>query len=351
MSELQQIKNKIFIENRIEEWLEHLGCWGIDTEQNGKLYIAGLPDGENKRSVQIKNNENLSSNIRSRGISGDIYSIVSYIIYDADTEEKIKQCLAKSKYWICNKLNYLEYIDEFYKATSDEDPEKPQYNAWLKKFNKSQIKLQFNEVRPKEILEWYGVVPYYQWYKEGLNISTQKYFQVGIDVNSERITFPIHNKDGELIGVKGRYCGKNKEIEDKYKYLYLVPCNKSIEFFNLHRALPYIKKMKEVIVVEGGKTTMYLKQWGYPNAISIEGDSLSDVQVHLLKELGLDIKYIFAFDKDKDTKFVKNEVSKLKGRLKFGIFDIDDLLEDKDSPTDKGKEVWETLYHNNIYKI
>lgn len=352
MSELQQIKSKIFNDNRIEELLELLGCWGIDTEQNGKLYVAGLPDGENKRSVQIKNNESLSSSIRSRGINGSIYDVVSYIVYNAETIEERTNCLSKSKFWICNKLGYMEFIDEFYKVTNNTGNEMPKYNTWLKKIGKKQNNTYTeNEIISPDVMKHYGVIPYYKWLQEGLSIRTQKYFQIGIDVQSERITFPIHNKNGELIGVKGRYCGNNKEIEDKYKYLYLVPCNKSIEFFNFHRALPYIRAKKEVIIVEGGKTTMYLYQWSYPNSISIEGDSLSDMQVRLLKGLGLDIKYIFAFDKDKDTNHVKTEASKLKGRMIFGIIDVENKLEDKDSPTDKGKDVWDYLYSNNLYKI
>ncbi|MGD6876952.1 DNA primase [Bacillus infantis] len=351
MSEFQEIKKRIHSEEKIEDVLELLGCWSIGTEQGGKLYVAGLPDGDNPRSVQIKNNEKLSSHIRSKGIDGDIYDIVSYIIYDADTKEKRDDCLPKSKFWICQKLNYQEYIDEFYKVTSDIPKEAPKYNSWLSKLNKKPIELPYNKTYAPSEYERFQVIPYKKWYEEGLNLQTQKEFQVGIDVRTDRVTFAIHNKNGELIGVKGRYCGKDKQVEDQYKYLYLIPCNKSIEFFNLHRALPYIQKKKEVIVVEGGKTTMFLYQWKYPNSISIEGDSLSDFQVHILKGLGLDIKFIFAYDKDKDAEFIVNEAAKLTGRMKYGIFDRDNLLEDKDSPTDKGKQVWEDLYNNYQFKL
>jgi len=48
---------------------------------------------------------------------------------------------------------------------------------------------------------------------------------------------------------------------------------------------------------------------------------------------------------------VKKEASKLTGRMKYGIIDVENNLEHKDSPTDKGKEVWDDLYKNNIYKI
>ncbi|MGE7840633.1 DNA primase [Lysinibacillus sp. NPDC093712] len=352
MSDLRQIEAKIFNEDRIEELLEQLGCWDILTEQYGILYVAGLPEGDNSRSVQIKNTESLLVNIRSKGITGSIFDLVSYIIFGSETEQEIRDTLSKSKFWICNKLNYPEFIDEFYRVTSDIEVPIKNYNDWLKKastkVNKSNT---LNVVLSDNYITEYEVIPYYGWYKDGLSISTQKYFQIGIDVNTERITFPVHNKNGELIGVKGRYCGKNKEIEDKYKYLYLKPCNKSIELFNLHRALPHIRRLKEVIIVEGGKTTMFLTQWKYPNTVSIEGDSLSPIQIKLLKELGLDVKYIFAYDKDKDANYVKKEASKLTGRMKYGIIDIENNLEHKDSPTDKGREVWDSLYKNNIYKI
>jgi DNA primase len=351
LSELQEIKKQIFEEEKIETILELLGCWSIDTEQNGKLFVAGLPDGDNSRSVQIKNTETLISHIRSKGVNGDIFDIVSYIIYEADSEEKRKEFLPKSKFWVCQQLDYQEYIDEFYKETSDKPEIKPKYNKWLSSLHNKKKTIVANKVISPNELDRYGVIPYKNWIDQGIKFCTQKYFQVGIDVKTERITFPIHNKFGDPIGVKARYCGNDKGIEDRYKYLYLIPCNKSIEFFNYHRALPYIQSQKEVIIVEGAKTVMYLHQWGFKNAISIEGDIISDEQVNLLKELGIDIKYIFAWDKDKDVQFVYNEIHKLKGRMRFAIYDKDDLLSDKDSPCDKGKDTWTKLYNDYQYKI
>jgi len=353
MSELEAIKERLYKEDKIDELLIELGCWGIEEEQRGQLIVAGLPDGDNPRSVQIKNNPTLSSAIRSKGISGSIFDIISYIKFEGDTDEKRKSLLAKSKYWVCNKFNYFEYIDEFYRVTSDKQEEETNYNHWLKKLNgkKSPYIYEINKVISDSYLDHYGVVPYKKWLDEGLTLRTQKEFSVSIDVPSERIVFPIHNKNGELIGYKGRYCGSNEDIENKYKYLYVIPCNKSIEFYNLHRALPYIKEKKEVIIVEGAKTTWYLNQWGYKNAISIEGDILTESQIQLLKELGLETKYIFVWDKDKDTKFIYDEINKLKGRLRYSIYDSENILEDKDSPTDRGRETWECLYSEHQYKI
>lgn len=354
MDELLQIKTRIYNEDKIDEVLELLGCWNIDTEQRGMLYVAGLPDGDNPRSVQIKNTESLTCNVRSKGITGSIFDLIAFIVFDAQTMEERTKNIHKSKMWICEKLNYLEFIDEFYRETSDYEFVKPNINSWIHKLKGKSKKKQAvipNTVHSDDVLSRFGKMAYKKWLDEGLSVKTQLYFGVGVDIQSERITFPIHNKDGELIGVKGRYFGKNKEIEDNYKYLYLIKCNKSIELYNLHRALPYILESKEVLIVEGAKTTWYLTQWGYPNAVSIEGDSLSDIQIELLKELGIDINYIFIYDKDKDIEFVKNEASKLTGRRKFGIVDLSNKLKYKDSPTDQGLEVWKYNYENNKYKI
>lgn len=353
MTEFQEIKEKIYKDNKIITVLELLDCWSIDSEQKGKLIVAGLPDGDNSRSVQIKNTPNLNAAIRSKGINGDIFDVISYILYEADTEEKRKNTLHKSKYWVCEQFEYYEYIDDFYKETSDNIQTVHNYNKWLSNIKKhrnisDRIK---NQTLPEDVLKQYEVIPYKKWLDEGIKCSTQKLFGVGIDVKSDRVTFPVHNRDGALVGVKARYCGSEKSIEQRYKYLYLYPCNKSIEFFNLHRAMPHIEDKKEVVIVEGGKTTMYLHQWGFRNSISIEGDSLSETQIMILKDLGRDYKFIFAFDKDKDANYVKNEASKLTGRIKYGLLDIENYLEDKDSPCDRGKDVWEKLYHNHCYKI
>lgn len=353
MSDLNDVKERIYSDNKIEDILTELGCWGIDTEQKGKLVVAGLPDGDNPRSVQVKNNPSLGAAIRSKGIVGSIFDVISFILYEADTEEKRKSALHKSKYWVCQKYDYYEFIDEFYKATSDPTDTKKNYNKWLRNVRSEDKNYIFeqNKVLRGNLLKEYGLCPYKKWNDEGLTCNTQREFGVGIDVRSERITFPIHNSSGELIGVKGRYCGTDKTIEDRYKYLYILPCNKSLEFFNLHRAMPEIKRKNEVLIVEGAKTVMFLHQWGYKNAISIEGDSLSDTQVGILKSLGITTKFIFAYDKDKDKAFIKDETSRLTGRMKYTIFDRKDYLVDKDSPCDKGKDIWEVLYNSHQYKL
>lgn len=131
MSDLKLIKQRIYDEERIPEILDKLGCRFIKPENNGKLYTASLPDGNNRRSVQVKNQESLPSNVRSKGISGDIYTIVSFIVNDCKTDEEIMSDLNEAKKWLINELGYYDIYDL-------EIEEKKNQNEWLKGIKKKE---------------------------------------------------------------------------------------------------------------------------------------------------------------------------------------------------------------------
>lgn len=203
-----------------------------------------------------------------------------------------------------------------------------------------------NRVLDERILSYYINEPWGPWIDEGIDWKTQKEFGVGFDLETGRVIFPVRNRFGELIGVKGRTV-----VGDEAKYLYLYECNKSIELFNLDKALPYIDDKKEVIVFEGAKSVMKAWSYGYKNCVSIEGDSITDEQIQLLKELGIEINIVLAFDKDKSEEWVKDSiVRRITNRNVYMIHDFFDFLDEKDAPVDKGKEVWEELY-KGMYKV
>lgn len=351
-NDLKEIKKKIYDDGKIEELLSKMNCDYIKTEQNGELITAQLPYGSNRRSVQVKNNEYLSSSIRSRGVHGDVFHLVSYIIHGIENEEDQKQDLFDAKKWICEQLGYEEFLNPSYKPI-----EKTDYNSWLKKVkkqrnNQSVNALDDNKIIKKSVMNQFVCYPHIKWVKDGLSIATQKAFEVSYDIQSNRIVFPVHNRNGELIGIKGRRI--EKRHDDDPKYIYLYPCNKSIELYNLHRALPYIQESKEVIVFEGAKSCMRAYEYGVFNVVSIEGSEISHQQVKKIKDLGMDIRVIFMLDKDKDKKSIKQQATKVTNRDVCALWDKNNLLgrpEDKHSPVDLGKETFERLYQNNIYKI
>lgn len=358
--DLKELKRQIYKDENIIPLLESLGCPYIKTEQSGKLITCGLPDGfnsTNKRTVQVKNNENLTAYIRSRNISGNIFNIVGYILYDCVEFEDVKKNLYQIVQYICNTLNYEP---ENFKSKKIEKKDWLYFLRPIQKERKKELTLdQIPENKPLNInvMEQYINYLHIDWYNQGITEETRKIFNIRFDLCSNRIVFPVHDLQGNIIGVKGRYIGE--ESEDIPKYIYLYPFHKSIELFNLHRAYKKIQETKKVIIFESEKACMLAWQWGYYNCLGLMGSDISPVQIYKLKKLGLDIEIIFMFDADKDwldeekTKQIKKQIKQIKNREIKVMYDRNKLLskEGKESPTDKGKEVFEELLNKYTYKI
>lgn len=335
-NDLKEIKLRLFREQRIEELLEKLGCQHVKPEKGATLFTAARPDGDNRRSVQVENDEHLNSYIRSRGITGDIYHIVSHIKYRCFTEEEFKHCLPKSKKWIVDTFGYHDVKSK----------PKIEINNWLKDIKRKRShmvnldEIEENIVINECVKNEYNMFPHICWVEDGITCDTQEEFECGFDPATNRIVVMIRNRYGELIGVKGRTLD---EDEDR-KYLYLYKMNKSIELYNLYNAKPYIMEQKEILIFEGYKSVMKAWQYGYRNCVSIEGDSISNAQAALIKSLGMDIKIVLCFDKDKEVKEIKQNAIRITNRDVYAIYDKANLLSDKQSPVDAGENTWISLY-------
>ena len=116
-----------------------------------------------------------------------------------------------------------------------------------------------------------------------------------IDVFQERIIFPIHDLEGNVIGFTGRIYENNnqaKYINSKETAIF----KKGDILFNYHRAKAEIKKKKEVILVEGNMDAIRLAINGIKNVVALMGTSLTNTQVKILKDLR--VKIILMLDND-----------------------------------------------------
>jgi DNA primase len=357
-NEFKEIKDRILQDDRIPDLLEAMGCEREYIKQKSNRYEALLPpkfESDSPRSLQIYLNEHLTCNIRTRSVSGiDIFGLVSYIVYDCFTEEEQRKNLPKAKRFVCEALGYSEFLSgTFIKPITDE------LFSWLKdikrKRNKKKIADYENEILDESILNQYIMYPHQLYINEGVEYQTQIEFEIGFDLASERIIFPIRNSCGELVSVKGRTTDPDYKIKNIPKFLYLYHFNMMLELYNWHKALYYIIEEKEIIIFEGEKTCWLSSQWGRRNCVAIGGSDLSPFQVEMIKRLGPEIRIVIALDKDKSVDDVKKQAKKFgQNRLLYAMWDGKNLLskEEKNSPTDKGREVFEKLYSDRLmYKI
>lgn len=111
----------------------------------------------------------------------------------------------------------------------------------------------------------------------------------------DRVTFPITNYQGEVVGFSAR----NLKDSNEAKYINSPETeiyNKSKVLFGLSKAKDAIRKQQEVIVVEGQMDTISAHQAGFSNVVASSGTALTETQLVVLGRLTKNTK--FCFDKD-----------------------------------------------------
>ena len=203
------------------------------------------------------------------------------------------------------------------------------------------------------------------WIQEGITLEVMQHRNICYDPKNCGIVIPHYDIEGRLIGIRERTLIKEDEIKGKYRPAYiggqLYNHPLSFNLYNLNNSKANIKQIKKAIVWEGEKSPMlYASYFGEENDISVAccGSSLIPYQVKLLLNLGVE-EIIIGFDKqfqefndDEHKKLVKNFKNI---HRKYGtyvqisyLFDKWDLLDYKDSPIDKGKDVFLELFKRRI---
>lgn len=199
------------------------------------------------------------------------------------------------------------------------------------------------------------------WEREGITISAIKHHNICYNPSSQAIVIPHYDEDNNLIGIRERTLIKENEQYGKYRPMYLnrKMYNHPLGFslYNLNNSKENIKKLGKAIIFEGEKSPLlYESYFGQENNISVAvcGSNLSKYQVDLLIAAGAK-EIIIAFDKqfkeigDNEfkgwTKKLQDIYNKYNQYVKISfIFDKKNLLDYKDSPIDKGKEIFLQLY-------
>ena len=328
------IKEYIYDNNKIEFVLENIGMHHIKWHNGDEYITCGMPDGDNPISTTIYNDSffNVIAYTREIKDAYGISDIISLITF-------VRGCFfTESINWLCELFD-LDYYSE---------PKDIDLSLTFEKRVMSLIKVKKTDdlsiLKPigEEKLRGYTNWNNTEFLKDNISYETQTEFELGIDVISHRITIPIRDELGRLVGVKGR---RVWDVVDEYnpKYIYLYQCAKSKLLYGLYKTLPYIKETNEIIVCESEKGVMQLWDMGFKNAVGVGGHSLSDWQVTLIAQTGAN-KIIIAYDKDILEDEVIKEGKKLSPfRQVEYILDTENILNEKESPMDN-PDKWDKLY-------
>lgn len=227
-------------------------------------------------------------------------------------------------------------------------PQPLEATKYIRRFKPSAINKKVAKYKklPDDIMQRYDNNPkkLKAWLDEGISQEVLNKYQVRYDPFSNRIVFPVWDERGNIINVKGRTLDadyKTKRIS-KYQNYYEVGITDYV--FNLNFAKESIKKLGFLVVFEAEKSTMIAETYGISNSVALMTGTLNDYQLELLIKLGVDV--VFALDKDKNILDDEN-IAKLKKYVRVSYLkDTECLLDEKDAPIDKGREVFVQLYKN-----
>lgn len=223
-----------------------------------------------------------------------------------------------------------------------------------------------NKIYSNSILSELEDCVYEPWIKEGITENIQEKYQIKWYNRNQQVVIPVRNIDGGLVGLHCRNTNPDL-IADGMKYIPLKMLNgdeykfqMGLELFGLNYNKVNIEKSKSVILLESPKSVMQVDNFDIPNiAVGMFGMNFSLQKLKLLLTLGVD-RYIIAldkqyqnFDENKGSEWnkYKQKINKIVDIVRpyakeiSIMYDTKDLLEYCDSPTDKGKNVFEKLWN------
>ena len=274
------------------------------------------------------------------------------------------------------RVNFLKGIDLSFSEILYKIIEKTNYNE-LFSFEQRAYKSETDKYKRKQHhkeLEVYedGILKIFQkyyppeWVNEGITYESLDKYNILYSISRNKIIIPHYNINNELIGIRGRALN-DYEIEEFGKYMPIKIEDKwyahplSYNLYGLNISKDTIEKNGNVIIYEGEKSCLkhcgFFPEWNV--SVAACGFNFNKSQLDLLIK-NFNIKEItLAFDKEyknyNDSKGreyfskLENICKKYSNYSNFSfIFDKENLLNEKDSPIDKGKEVFEKLYKNRI---
>ena len=185
------------------------------------------------------------------------------------------------------------------------------------------------------------------WNDEGISYETMYKYGVRYDAFDDRIVYPVRNLDGQIFCISGRTCDPDYKAKGIRKYTYTTQIGSLPALYGFWENRESILQKKEMIIFEGCKSVLKAVDFGFSNGVAVLTSHLSPFQTEALIRLTSfhGIHCLFALDSDVDVTKDKNIMRLKKYAHVEWIRNRENLLEDKESPVDRGKEVFERLYY------
>jgi len=214
-----------------------------------------------------------------------------------------------------------------------------------------------------------GFYSYYfkGWIDEGISMHTMDKFEIKYQLLDNQIVIPHRNTNGDLVGIRVRNLNQ-EQLDLGRKYIPIFMNGKSMRYltgmnlYGFYQNREVINKDKKIIIFEGEKSVLKMEDY-FPNnnySVAISGSNMTAYQEKIIDDLTDVNEIIVAIDKEftdansMEAQIYAEKIMKIYGKLanRYNVsvmWDSTNLLDYKDSPVDKGKEVFEQLYKERLY--
>lgn len=200
-----------------------------------------------------------------------------------------------------------------------------------------------------------------EWLNDGISKRAMDKYNIKYSVSQNKIIIPHYDINDNLIGIRGRALNE-WEVENIGKYMpiqiekkwYTHPL--SLNLYGLNHTKENIKKYGICYIGEAEKFCLQSESFSFPNcSCAVCGSQFNKYQLDILMRHCRPKEIVICFDKEeKDTEdkyFLKlyNLCKKYINYCKISfIYDTENLLKLKDSPTDRGEATFKKLLERRI---
>lgn len=200
-----------------------------------------------------------------------------------------------------------------------------------------------------------------EWLDDGISKKTMDRFNISYSISQNKIIIPHYDILGRLVGIRGRALN-DWEVENIGKYApiqvegvwYKHPL--SMNLYGLDRTFMDIRRNGVCYLFESEKSVLQMDSFSIPNcSAAVCGSNFNKYQLNILMKFCAPNEIVICFDKEElpgEEKYFNklwNICQKYKQYCNFSfIYDREGLLNLKDSPTDKGEEVFLELLKKRV---
>ena len=200
-----------------------------------------------------------------------------------------------------------------------------------------------------------------EWLDDGITKETMDRFNISYSISQNKIIIPHYDIEGRLVGIRGRALNE-WEVENIGKYApiqvegiwYKHPL--SMNLYGLDVTWQNIRRNGICYLFESEKSVMQLDAFAMENcSAAVCGSNFNKYQLNILMKHCAPSEIVICFDKEEkpgEDKYFNKLYDICKKYSQYAnfsfIYDREGLLDLKDSPTDRGEEVFKKLLEKRV---